>query len=229
MPPRNAWPGYSDNSVGPSAAMRACTAFWAPLPSATMVITAPTPMMMPSIVRNDRSLLARIAWSATWKISPSSMLRPRRRRLPRRRGGLLLLHARQATNAPHPLLHVALRIDQRRAGQHQHRVLLGQPAKHLDVVEVGQPGADLHRRRLAVLQREHDVTGRLALVAPEALAAAPTAHPLERGRRQLLARHPLLEGRAALRFGDARRQLDRGAVRRRQSVSAPRPSPRPRR
>src|SRR6266850_1625619 len=122
-PPRNDCPGYSDSSVGPSAWRRACTAFWAPLPSATIVITAPTPMMMPSIVRNDRSLLARIAWSATWKISSSSILRPCRRRLRTLlRGGLLLLHARQpaAGDVPHPLLHVALRVDQRRARQDQH-------------------------------------------------------------------------------------------------------------
>ena len=40
--------------------MRSSTAFCAPLPSATIVITAPTPMMMPSIVSTDRSLLARM-------------------------------------------------------------------------------------------------------------------------------------------------------------------------
>src|SRR5258707_14764270 len=101
-------------------------------------MTAPTPMMMPSIVRNDRSLLARIAWSATWKISPSSMLGPGRRGLRprRRRRRLLLLHARQAAagDVAHALLHVALRIEQRRARQHGGSVLLGQPAHHLHVV-----------------------------------------------------------------------------------------------
>src|SRR5437879_4297165 len=49
------------------------TAFWAPVPSATMVITAATPITMPSIVRAERSLLARIAPSATPRISPKSM------------------------------------------------------------------------------------------------------------------------------------------------------------
>src|SRR2546423_6370758 len=127
--------------------MRACTAFCAPLPSATIVITAPTPMMMPSIVRNDRSLLARIAWSATWKISSSSILGPRRRRLRTRwRGRLLLLHAGQAAagDVAHALLHVALRVEQRRARQDEDGVLLGQSAHHLDVIEIGESRPDLH-------------------------------------------------------------------------------------
>src|SRR6267378_4898452 len=122
--------------------MRACTAFWAPVPKATIVMTAPTPMMIPSIVRNDRSLLARIACNATWKISLSSTLRPRGLRLRRPRlRSRLLLQARQAAAArhvAHALLHVTLRVEQRRARQHQDRVLLGQAAQHLDVVEVGE-------------------------------------------------------------------------------------------
>src|SRR4051812_17188581 len=120
-----------ESRVGPSAWRRACTAFCAPLPSATIVMTAPTPMMIPSIVRNDRSLLARIAWSATWKISPSSILGPGGRRLrPLRRRGRLLLDAGQAAagDAAHPLLHVALRVEQRRARQDEHGVLLRQAA-----------------------------------------------------------------------------------------------------
>src|SRR5947208_9645457 len=104
-----------DNSVGPRAAIRACTAFCAPVPSATIVMTAPTPMMIPSIVRNDRSLFARIACSATWKISPRSILGPGRRGLrPRRRRRLLLLDTGQAAagHLAHALLHVALRVEQ---------------------------------------------------------------------------------------------------------------------
>jgi hypothetical protein len=38
-----------------------------------MVITAPTPMMMPSIVSTERSKLARIDWRATATVSPSSI------------------------------------------------------------------------------------------------------------------------------------------------------------
>src|SRR2546426_12797259 len=113
-------------------------------------MTAPTPMMMPNIVRNDRSLLARIACSATWKISPRSMLGPGRRSLRPRRRGRLLLDSRQAAagDIAYPLLHVALRVEQRRAGQHEHGVLLRQAAHHLDVVEIRESGTDLHRSRL---------------------------------------------------------------------------------
>jgi len=59
--------------VGPSAWMRSCTDFWAPDPRAIMVITAPTPMMMPSMVSSERSLFARSASSATLTISPKSI------------------------------------------------------------------------------------------------------------------------------------------------------------
>src|SRR5882762_5651964 len=176
-------------------------------------MTAPTPMMMPSIVRNDRSLLARIAWSATWKISPSSILGPGRRRRPRRSGRLLLLHARQAAagHLAHALLHVALRVEQRRTRQHQHRVLLRQAADDLDVVEIGEARANLDRCRLAVFQREDDVARGLTGATAELTAAtspaprAPPAGALHHlphrchrallGRRQLLARHALLERR----------------------------------
>src|SRR5258706_1758324 len=190
-------------------------------------MTAPTPMMMPSIVRNDRSLLARIAWSATWKISPSSMLGPGRRGLrPRRRRRRLLLHARQAAagDVAHALLHVALRIEQRRARQHEDGVLLGQAAHDLDVVEISEAGANLHRRRLAVLEREDDVARLLTGVAAEtsatrATAATGTLHHLPHrrhrallGGRQILARHALLECRPDLCFRHAGRQLDGPAV-----------------
>src|SRR5437667_4755160 len=143
-----------DNSVGPRAAIRACTAFCAPVPSATIVMTAPTPVMIPSIVRNDRSLFARIACSATWKISPRSILGPGRGRLLPRRRRRLLLNAGQAASGDvaHPLLHVALRVQERGARQHEHGILLRQAAQDLDVIEIGEAGADLHRRRLALLE-----------------------------------------------------------------------------
>src|SRR6267143_2465977 len=201
-----------ESSVGPRAAMRACTAFWAPVPNATIVITAPTPMMMPSIVRNDRSLLARIAWSATWKISPRSILGPRRRLRPLLRGRLLLLDTRQAAarHLAHALLHVALRVEQRCAGQYEHGILLRQASHHLDIVEIGEPRTDLHRRRLPLPQDEDDVARRLGGVPAESGAALTAATPPARpacahhhlahgchrvllGRRQLLARHALLE------------------------------------
>src|SRR5437764_939707 len=101
------WPGYTLNRVGPSDWMRSCTDFCAPDPNAIIVITAPTPMMMPSMVSRERSLFARSASRATTMISPSSMALPRR-----------------ATR------------------QHEHRVLLGQAARHFDVVLVGEAGVD---------------------------------------------------------------------------------------
>src|SRR5258706_9564521 len=224
-----------DSSVGPSAGSRACTVFCAPLPSATMVMTAPTPMMMPSIVRNDRSLLARIAWSATWKISPRSTLRPGRRgQRPSRRRRLLLLDTGQAAagHLAHALLHVALRVEQRRTRQHQHGILFRQAAHDFDVVEVGEAGTDLHRGWLSLPEDENDVARRLAGVAAQAstLPAATRAlhhlphrrHRALLGRRQLLARHALLESRPNLCLRDAGWQLDRPAVGSRHGVAATR-------
>src|SRR5512144_3187002 len=59
--------------VVPSDAMRSLTDCWAPRPSATIAITAETPITMPSMVRNERSLLARSASSATAKVSKIGM------------------------------------------------------------------------------------------------------------------------------------------------------------
>src|SRR5687767_7856582 len=52
--------------------MRSRTACCAPRPRAIIAMTAATPMTMPSIVRNERILLARSAPSATARISPIS-------------------------------------------------------------------------------------------------------------------------------------------------------------
>src|SRR5438094_7548110 len=198
---------------GPIAAMRSWTAFWAPDPSASMVITAPTPMMMPSAVSSDRSLFARIACSATLKISSSSiavLAVPGRGAAGAARRGGVLTQARQpaAGHALEAVAHVLLRLHQRSARQEQDGVCLGQAARHLDVVEVGQAGADVDRRGLAVAQREHDVArgeGAAAahLPGPEgasALAAAPGAelrpHLVHRrlfGGRELSAAHRVAE------------------------------------
>src|SRR5439155_13707460 len=97
--------------------MRSCTAFCAPEPSAIIVITAPTPMMMPSIVRRERSLLARSASSATRTISPTSTGLAGACRL---RGlGLLLPDARQpaARHVLEPLAELLLRLHERCARQ----------------------------------------------------------------------------------------------------------------
>ena len=66
-------PGKIVRSLGPSDWMRASIAFRAPVPSAIIVITAPTPMMIPSAVSSERSLLTRIACSATRIVSSSSI------------------------------------------------------------------------------------------------------------------------------------------------------------
>src|SRR5262245_41132726 len=72
-PPPRCCPGFTVNSVVPSAAMRSLTACCAPVPSATTAITAPTPITMPSIVSSDRSLFALSAPRATAMISPMSI------------------------------------------------------------------------------------------------------------------------------------------------------------
>ena len=61
-----------------------------------MVMTAPTPMMMPSMVSTERSLFARMDWNATATVSPTSMRQrpPGAGRAPA--GVVLLLHARAA-------------------------------------------------------------------------------------------------------------------------------------
>ena len=53
----------------PSAAMRASTCALAPLPMPTMAMTAPTPMMMPSIVSAVRILFRRSARKATLRMT----------------------------------------------------------------------------------------------------------------------------------------------------------------
>ncbi len=63
------WPAETDRRSVPSALSWASTAACAPEPRAIIVITAPTPITIPSVVRNDRSLDARIAEKATQRIS----------------------------------------------------------------------------------------------------------------------------------------------------------------
>ncbi len=53
----------------PSEESRAATAFDDPLPTATTKMTAPTPIIMPSMVSADRSRLARMPWRAIRKFS----------------------------------------------------------------------------------------------------------------------------------------------------------------
>src|SRR4051794_27887449 len=50
-------PGKTVMTLVPRLAMLVCTMVLAPCPTDNMAITAPTPMMMPSMVRNERNLL----------------------------------------------------------------------------------------------------------------------------------------------------------------------------
>ena len=54
----------------PRLSIRFWTALDDPLPTATSTITAPTPIMMPSMVSDERSLLAMIPRRAMVKLSP---------------------------------------------------------------------------------------------------------------------------------------------------------------
>jgi len=64
MPPRETAPDPTNSTFDPMAAIWSCACCCAPCPTLTMAITAATPIMMPSMVSADRSLLrakARIA------------------------------------------------------------------------------------------------------------------------------------------------------------------------
>src|SRR5687768_7927874 len=134
------------SSVVPRALMRSRTACCAPRPSAIIAITAATPMTIPSIVRNDRILLARSAPSATRRISPISTLpssaawgASAATAAARTTTTLLALHAgnaaaRHATEPVELLLPTLLEC---RRGDDRHLLTLGQPGPHLGIVVVG--------------------------------------------------------------------------------------------
>src|SRR5207244_5754639 len=204
--------------------MRSCTDFWAPEPRAIMVITAPTPMMIPSMVRSERSLLARSASSATRMISPNSIGLPRR-------GALLLADPGQpaAGHVLEALAELLQRLHQRGARQHQHRVPIREPACDLDVVLIGEARANRHGRDLAAAQREHDVassatpsSARIASLAarrvpPVGSSLELTAQLREQGllrRREVAAGHALSERGAHLLRRHARREGDGPPTRR---------------
>ena len=68
-PPRLMLPEKTRMTFWPRAAMRASTWALAPLPMPTMAMTAPTPMMMPSMVRTVRILFRRSARKATLRMT----------------------------------------------------------------------------------------------------------------------------------------------------------------
>ena len=55
------------------------------------------------------------------------------------------------------LAELLLRLDQRCARQHEHRVRCSQAARDLDVVLIAEPGTDRHGNDRAAPAREHDV------------------------------------------------------------------------
>ena len=77
-PKRPPW-GCTSRTLEPSALMRSWTASLEPLPTATRMITAATPIVMPRIVRPERSLFAATPASAIRRISGPliSSTRPR--------------------------------------------------------------------------------------------------------------------------------------------------------
>ena len=85
-PPDVFAPDDTISTLVPIAENACSTRARAPSPIATIAITAATPMMMPSVVSSDRSLLRSSARSATRMTSPGLMTPPRRGRAARRRG-----------------------------------------------------------------------------------------------------------------------------------------------
>src|SRR2546425_12089442 len=70
-----------------------------------------------------------------------------------------------------------LRLDERRARQHEHRVLVRQPARHLDVVLVGEAGADRDGLDRPAPQREYDVPAGPVARLPARRAPPPPPPP----------------------------------------------------
>ena len=62
-------PGSTRRTLEPSAWIDACTAFEEPLPTAIRTITEATPIVIPRIVRPDRSLLAMMPVNASRSVS----------------------------------------------------------------------------------------------------------------------------------------------------------------
>src|SRR5690349_6556123 len=159
--------------------MRSWTAFCAPEPSAIMVMTAPTPMMMPSMVSSDRSLLARSASSATRMISPSSTSGPARARQDEH--GVLV----------------------REPGRHLDVVLVGKPGadRHRDNLPTAQGEHDVASRRRAA--RAGAAAAGRALELGSDLGEQRLLH-----RREILTGHPLREHGLDLLRRDAGGQGD---------------------
>src|SRR5579872_4841712 len=79
-PPLTMLPGTTTIRLLPKRASCACTAARAPLPIDIEVMTAATPMMMPSVVRIERNAFSTIACHATENSTPKFISRYYRRR-----------------------------------------------------------------------------------------------------------------------------------------------------
>ena len=75
-PPRDDVPGSTTMMFDPIDANVFSTCALAPSPTATIEITAKTPMMMPSVVRNERSLFRSSARTAMRNVSKGLTRRP---------------------------------------------------------------------------------------------------------------------------------------------------------
>src|SRR5207248_2660428 len=74
-PPRFTVPLDTNSMFEPMAAIWSCTCLLAPCPTPTIAITAPTPMMIPSMVSPERSLLRPSARTAILTMETKSITR----------------------------------------------------------------------------------------------------------------------------------------------------------
>src|SRR5436190_11045250 len=145
------WPGTTRSTVVPSWAIRSFTERWAPRPNATIAITAETPITMPSMVRNERSLFARSASSATVKVSKISMSAP----------SPLAAAARSPERAAAGgfLARLGLRVGARglrlRHAQQHHLLTLLHARDHLGIVVVTEADLDASRLDADRVLHEH--------------------------------------------------------------------------
>src|SRR5258705_4370155 len=185
-PTPRACPGMTVRSVVPSDAMRSFTDCCAPRPSATMAITAPTPITIPSMVRNERSLFERSDSSATLTVSSSCILGPATA-TPSSAGAAAPTpgagNARHS--ASHPLTDAALRLCPgrlrfRHAQEHDLFAEL-HPIDHLRVIEVAEPEAHDPRLEPPLGLHERDLrAARPSLRAAAHTAASTRAGPASR-------------------------------------------------
>ena len=141
---------------------RAC----APPPTATIVITAPTPMMMPSMVSIERSLLTRSAVSATLSVAKKFMGAPARCARSRREGRAFLGAARR--KAGRRLGSGLLRRHERRGVARHVRRIADEPAVAERQQTRGERGDvllvrdddDRDAAAIELLQQRHDFEAR---------------------------------------------------------------------